>query len=300
MRFTKLHGTGNDFILINQFDKKRAVNLKKYKRAALKLCDRHYGIGADGLITVLPSDNKENDFKMRIFNADGSEAEMCGNGIRCFAHYVYSNKLIEKKKLRVETKAGLIKPEIIEYMSDSSQVKVDMGQPSFLPAQIPIKLSDNREWVSDYEIKVDDKKFKINCVSMGNPHTIIFKDDFSNLKLKQWGSQIENLSIFPQKTNVEFVKINNEREIEMKVWERGSGITLACGTGACGAAAAAVKKGLLKKGTDIIVKLPGGKLTINWSKDKSDSIKMTGPAVEVFTGDLRLKNILRGDENGNS
>ena len=296
MEFTKLQGTGNDFIFINQLNKQTNEKLKNYSKAAQKLCDRHYGIGADGLITVLKPENKKNEFKMRIFNADGSEAEMCGNGIRCFAHYTYN--LVNKRKIKIETKAGIIQPEIIEHNNYYSQVKVNMGFPNFIPSKIPTKIKTSGDWVEDYQIKIDEKTFNINCVSMGNPHTIIFLETIENIKLQNWGGTIENLEVFPEKTNVEFIEIISREEIAMKVWERGSGITLACGTGACAAAVAGIKKGLLNK--KVTVRLPGGTLKVSWTGQKDDPVYMTGPAAYVFQGNCNVKNLLRGDINGNS
>ncbi|MFW6256755.1 MAG: diaminopimelate epimerase [Bacillota bacterium] len=278
MFFTKMHGTGNDFILINCLEHK----LKSPAKQATKMCQRHFGIGADGLILVLPADSPENDFKMRIFNADGSEAEMCGNGIRCFAHYLSTNNLTNKHKLRIETKAGIIKPQIINTIGDKSQVEVNMGQPKFAPEQIPVKIPGARDFIQDYEINLKNQKLKINCVSMGNPHTIIFLDNLEEIELENWGSQLENHEFFPEKTNVEFVKIISPKEVEMKVWERGSGITLSCGTGACAVVAAGIKKKLLNN--SVQVNLPGGELLINANESLDSPLKMIGAACTVFTG----------------
>jgi len=302
-----MQGTGNDFILINQLQNK---NITNYKKAAITLCENHFGIGADGLIILLSPENKENDYKMRIFNADGSEAEMCGNGIRCFAHYIYSKNFSGKKTLNIETGAGIIKPEIIHNNKHTGKIKVNMGSPEFRADKIPVLINHNTDSgiqvksdsstelkskadtiINDYPIKVGDKKFEINCVSMGNPHTIIFVNNLEAIELKKWGKIIENMNIFPEKTNVEFVKIIDQNKIKMKVWERGSGITLACGTGACASVVAGIKKELLNNKVE--VQLPGGKLWIEWSGQKNDPVKMIGPAVTVFEGEIR------GDINGN-
>ena len=284
LSYSKMHGTGNDFIIIDLINKN--YQIKCLNKLAKKLCERHFGVGGDGLICVLPCDEKNNDFKMRIFNTDGSEAEMCGNGIRCFAHFVKENNLTNKKRLKVETLAGVIKPEILEYNQGKSMVKVNMGKPLFKPQDIPVKIDQEKpsklDFIEDYPLKIQEKKFNINCVSMGNPHSVIFDEDIENIDIKKWGSKIETHNIFPEKTNVEFIKIIDASEIEMKVWERGSGITLACGTGACASVVAGIKKGLLNK--EVTVHLPGGDLNIKWPGN-SNNVLMTGPAETVFTGE---------------
>lgn len=279
IKFTKMHGTGNDFIMLNGMNSNKNID---YKNLARELCKRHFSVGADGIIIILPPENKESDFRMRIFNADGSEAEMCGNGIRCFAHFVKANKLTEKNKIKVETMAGLIIPEIIEFQPKKSKIKVNMGKPLFKSEQIPINLdSTNPEIVEDYPLEIEKRIFNINCVSMGNPHSVIFNEDIEKLNIKKWGPKIENSSVFPEKTNVEFIKILNPSEIIMKVWERGSGITLACGTGACASVAAGINKGLLN--SEVLVHLPGGDLIINW-EGNNKNVYMSGPAVSVYEG----------------
>ncbi|MFW5998745.1 MAG: diaminopimelate epimerase [Bacillota bacterium] len=280
--FTKMHGAGNDFIMVNGFKYKIAA--EKYKELARKLCDRHFSIGGDGLIIALPAENKIDDFRMRIFNSDGSEAEMCGNGIRCFAHFLKEEKLTDKHKLKVETLAGIITPEIITHTEHGSQVKVNMGKPRFKPDKIPIKLDDTLEFVLDYELEVYEETLKINCVSMGNPHTIIFTDDVEKYKLDLWGKKIENHSLFPEKTNVEFIEIISRDEIIMKVWERGAGITLACGTGASASVVAGIKKGYLDN--EVLVHLPGGDLIIKWF---GENVYMTGPSERIFSGKIEIK-----------
>ena len=281
IKFTKMQGTGNDFVMVNGLE----YNIKNYQKTAKKLCDRHFGIGGDGLIIILPPDENDNDYKMRIFNADGSEAEMCGNGIRCFAHYIKENKLTDKKGLRVETLAGIIKPEIVEDNENWSQVKVNMGQPAFDPQQIPINLNFETDFVEDYELLVDEKLIDINCVSMGNPHSIIFVESVGNIEVAEMGKKIENHDIFPEKTNVEFIEIVNPSEIIMRVWERGSGITLACGTGACASAVAGIKKDLLNQ--KVTTHLLGGDLVIEWGGDGEDVI-MAGSATTVFNGSITI------------
>ncbi len=276
LKFTKMHGTGNDFIMINGLKN----DIETYSDLAINLCDRHFGIGADGIIIILAANENNNDYRMRIFNSDGTEAEMCGNGIRCFAHYLYNKNLIDRKKLNIETLAGIIKPEIIDTSKKNSKIKVDMGYPEFATAKIPVDVEDD-DFISDYKITIEDKNFSASFVSMGNPHTIFFLDEIMNIPLEKWGSKIENLKIFPEKTNVEFIKILNKNEIEMKVWERGTGITLACGTGASAAVVSGIKKGLL--GEKVKVYLPGGELEIEWH---GENVYMTGPAETVFTGEF--------------
>jgi len=275
--FVKMHGTGNDFIMLNRLDDKISISLK----IARELCDRHTGIGGDGLIFILPAENKNNDYKMRIFNSDGSEAEMCGNGIRCFTHYLISENITDKKKLKIETKAGLIKPEIIKTEGNSSLVRVNMGRPQFEPDKIPALIKSNINYIHDYKLNIDNNIFKINCVSMGNPHTIIFTNNIKDINLNKWGKKIENHPMFPEKTNVEFVEIYDNTRIKVRVWERGAGITLACGTGACATVASGIKNNLLDK--KVTVHLPGGDLFIDWS---GDNIYMTGPARSIFKGKI--------------
>ncbi|MFW5992329.1 MAG: diaminopimelate epimerase [Halanaerobiaceae bacterium] len=277
--FIKMQGTGNDFVMIDG----RNRTITDHSGLAQKLCDRHFGIGADGLILILPAEDENNDFRMRIFNADGSEAEMCGNGIRCVTHFLRLQKMSSEKIFSIETKAGIIKPEIIDYNEKQSQVKVNMGSPAFVPEEIPVNIEMNTESVFNFKLITQAEEFIINCVSMGNPHSIIFRKSLEDIQLTSWGKKIENHPLFPEKTNVEFVKIINEREIELKVWERGSGITLACGTGACASVVAGIKQGHLNQAEDISVHLPGGDLTVNWS---GKDVYMTGPATTVFKGEI--------------
>jgi diaminopimelate epimerase len=278
LEFIKMQGAGNDFIMIEDLK----TRIKDFKRLARELCDRHFGIGGDGLIIVLPPEKMENDFRMRIFNSDGSEAEMCGNGIRCFAHYLYEQGLADCKVLKIETLAGIITPEYIDYHKGESQIKVDMGRPRFKPEEIPVNI-ENVDLVLEYPVEFDKEEFSINCVSMGNPHTIIFVDSLDEFPLEKWGRIIENHPLFPEKTNVEFIKILKRDEIQMKVWERGSGITLACGTGATASVVAGIKNGYLDN--KVLVHLPGGDLVIEW---KGQSAFMTGPARTVFYGKIYI------------
>ncbi|OGI03289.1 MAG: diaminopimelate epimerase [Candidatus Melainabacteria bacterium GWF2_37_15] len=261
MNFTKMHGLGNDFVIIE------AQELKKtdlsYEKLAQKFCDRNFGVGADGLIIVNPPDVKSNcDINWRIFNSDGSEPQMCGNGIRCFARYVYEKGLIKKKKFSVCTLAGEIIPEIL----DNNQVKVDMGMPK-------IELVD-------YFLDIGEK-INITTVNMGNPHCVLFTKADSAALARSLGPKLEVHELFPEKTNVEIVKIISKDKIRVDVWERGCGITLACGTGACASAVAAARNNLTENKVE--VELPGGTLYIEWLKDVN-KIFMTGGAEFVFTG----------------
>ncbi|MFW6264646.1 MAG: diaminopimelate epimerase [Bacillota bacterium] len=281
INFTKMHGAGNDFVLIDSLHNSFHNSIESISKLAIRICDRHTGIGGDGIILVLPVENKENDFRMRIFNSDGSEAEMCGNGIRCFTHFLREELMSKKNTFRIETRAGIIQPEIISYNNKESQVKVNMGIPRFRNQEIPVLLDE--EYIKNYDLLIDDQKIKINCVSMGNPHTIIFVKNLDSTPVIELGKKIENHKIFPEKTNVEFIEVLNRNEILMKVWERGAGLTLACGTGACAAVVAGINNNLLNQ--EVLVHLPGGDLNIEWyGKD----VFMTGPAEQVFKGEIEL------------
>lgn len=281
--FVKMHGIGNDFIIMDYYSKK-FPDWINFNQLAKKLCQRHFGIGADGLILILPSGKY--DLKMRIFNFDGSEAEMCGNGIRCFAKYVFENKLIKKRMFSVETLAGEIIPEIIlsEKNNSIEGVKVDMGRPRLTRKEIPVTGTPD-EQVINQKLSIKNNSFMITCVSMGNPHCVIFIDDVEQFPIKEIGTLIEKNSLFPEKTNVEFIQVLNEREINFRVWERGVGETMACGTGAC----AAVVAGVLNKkiNNEAVVHLKGGDLSIKWADD--GHIYMTGPAESVFEGTVWIE-----------
>jgi len=279
INFIKMHGLGNDFILIDCLSKPLGDS-SFLSYLAKKLCDRNFGIGADGLILILPSSKAE--LKMRIFNSDGTEAQMCGNGIRCFAKYAYKNKLISKIKFTVETLAGIITPELIFKDKEISGVKVDMGIPKLKRREIPMEGEDTPT-VVDETLKIDSKYiFKITCVSMGNPHCIIFVNDVQSIPVDEIGPKIENHPLFPEKSNVEFIQVLNKQEINFRVWERGVGETLACGTGASAALVASV---LNKKSEhQAIIHLTGGDLDIEWIEN--GSVYMTGPAELVFRGEM--------------
>lgn len=280
--FTKMHGLGNDFILLDN----RKGAYKNLSKLSKKLCDRRFGVGADQLLLL--GNSRRADFRMRIFNADGSEVEMCGNGIRCLAKYIWDNK-IKRRGLVIETLAGIIYPE-----KSGSMIKVDMGEPIFEPEKIPVNLEagvrgqgldSKSSLVKNFPIKIDGKTFKITCVSMGNPHAVIVVKDVNSIQLETFGPLIENHRLFPKRTNVEFIHIADRKNIKMRVWERGAGETLACGTGASAAAVAASLLGLTDR--RVTVHLKGGKLLINWLS-KNGHVYMTGPAVKVFEGTFQI------------
>ena len=277
MKFTKWQGTGNDFVIVNGFEE----TIVDYSAKAIELCDRHFGIGADGLILVLPSAIA--DFRMRIFNSDGGEAEMCGNGIRCFARYVYENGLLDKTELSVETLAGIIRPKLLPADGKETLVCVDMGEPRLNRGEIPMT-GEPAGRVIDVPLVVGGADYRITCVSMGNPHCVIFTDAVEELDLPILGRPIEGHPWFPRKTNVEFVKVLDRQNLRMRVWERGAGVTLACGTGTCATVVAAVLNG--KTDRKVRVRLDGGELLVEWRDD--NHVYMTGPAVEVFRGEYLL------------
>jgi diaminopimelate epimerase len=274
IEFAKYHGLGNDFILIdNRHSSEPVITPEK----AVEMCDRHFGIGADGVIFALPGQNGT-DYTMRIFNSDGSEPEMCGNGIRCLAKFI-ADLEGEKAKTdyRIHTLAGVISPEL----RSDGQVKVDMGLPRLLAGEIPTTLGEPDAKVIDVPIEVAGKSWSVTCVSMGNPHCITFVDDVSAVALETVGPQFEHHPAFPQRTNTEFIQVIRSNYVKMRVWERGAGVTLACGTGACAAVVAGVL--VAKCDQTTAVELPGGVLEIEWA-EVSGRIYMTGPAQRVFTG----------------
>ncbi len=272
--FTKMHGTGNDFVVIDNRDDDLSHHFDIPELARM-LCNRRFGIGADQLLLLGYS--FESDFKMAIFNADGSEVEMCGNGIRCLAKYIWDRKISTRDVLKIETVAGVIQPERIGNL-----IRVDMGAPVLEADKIPVELKSSTP-IIDNPLKADDRVFKITCVSMGNPHAVIFlNEDVDSFPVAVYGPIIENHSIFLKKTNVEFVNVLNKKEMKMRVWERGSGETLACGTGASASAVAAMLKGLTEK--KVTIQLLGGDLTVEWPGD--GRVYMTGPAAEVFEGKI--------------
>ena len=275
MKFTKLHGCGNDYVYVNLFEE----TIENPAEMSIKISDRHFGIGSDGLITIGPSDVA--DFRMRIYNADGSEAEMCGNGIRCVAKYVYDHKLTDKTEITVESGAGIKYLTLFVEEGRVAQVRVDMGEPILDPAQIPV-VSEN-EQVIDEPIEVDGKEWRMTCVSMGNPHAVVFVDDVANFEIEKYGPSFENHYRFPKRTNTEFVQVVSPTEAIMRVWERGSAETWACGTGTCATVMACILNGLTEN--KVLVHLRGGDLTIEYD-EKTNHVFMTGPATEVFQGEI--------------
>jgi diaminopimelate epimerase len=278
MKFTKMHGIGNDYVYINCFEEevKDPVNL------ASIISDRHFGVGSDGLILILPS--KVADCRMRIFNADGSEAQMCGNGIRCVAKYMYDHKITQKNPLTIETLAGVKTIQLFTTNGKVSGARVNMGEPRLMRSEIPM-IGKETQIIDEKLALVDGTSFRITCVSMGNPHCVIFVENFDEVDLPRHGAEIERHTSFPERTNVHFVKVHSFKEVTMKTWERGSGVTLACGTGASAVCVA----GVLNKKTErrILAHLPGGNLELDWAED--GNVYMTGPATEVFTGEWILK-----------
>ena len=277
IEFVKYQGLGNDFILI---DNRSSSELIVSPEQAIKLCDRHFGIGADGVIFALPGLDGT-DYTMRIINSDGSEPEMCGNGIRCLAGFIadLEGNSAKEVQYRIHTIAGVMSPQL---MSDG-QVKVDMGLPKLLAKEIPTTLSSPEQKVIDESLQVAGKNWLVTCVSMGNPHCITFVEDVAAIDLALIGTQFENHSAFPQKTNTEFIQVIGRDRLKMRVWERGAGITLACGTGACAALVAGVLTG--KCDRKATVELPGGDLLIEWS-EPDQRLYMTGAQERVFAGTI--------------
>ena len=278
MKFTKLHGCGNDYVYVNLFEQP----LENPAEMSIKVSDRHFGIGSDGLITIGPSEIA--DFTMHIYNADGSEAEMCGNGVRCVGKYVYDHGLTDKTEVTVETGAGI---KILQLNVENGKVKtvrVDMGEPSFLPQSIPVIAEG--EAVIDAPISVGGKEWNMTCVSMGNPHAVVFTDDVRNFPLETYGPLFENHERFPKRTNTEFVQVVSREEAIMRVWERGSAETWACGTGTCATVVACILNGLTDR--KVLVHLLGGDLVIEWDEE-TNHVFMTGPATEVFSGTYEVK-----------
>jgi len=274
IRFTKMHGLGNDFVVLDAVRGHFVPNAAQ----ARFLADRHFGVGCDQILVVQRPSRPDVDFRYRIFNADGSEVEQCGNGARCFARFVADSHLSEKREIRVETKSGIIAPRL----EDDGSVTVDMGVPRFAPDEIPF-VSDSD--AAEQPLDVNGRSLSISAVSMGNPHAVFFVSDVTTVPLADIGPLIEHHPVFPRRTNVEFAQVLNRARVRMRVWERGAGVTLACGTGAC----AMVVAGILNTLLDPIVQvqLDGGELTIRWT-DTASPVWMTGPAVEVFNGTIAL------------
>ncbi len=276
IEFVKMHGLGNDYLYINCIKNREPLFPEEL---AKRLSNRHFGVGADGIILVCNS--KIADFKMRIFNSDGSEAEMCGNGIRGFAKYVYDYNLIDKNEFKIETLAGIRKVKLNTLnKSITENITVDMGEPILHPVKIPV-LTREEPPIKDLKIVIKNKIFTITCVSMGNPHAIIRLHNLEDINVKEYGPLIENRSEFPKRTNVEFIEIKDRSRIKMKVWERGAGETLACGTGACASTVASVLNGYTER--KVVVELLGGELEVEWNEEDSH-VYMTGSATTVFRG----------------
>ncbi len=280
IEFTKYHGLGNDFILIDNRSSSHPVLTPEQ---AVKLCDRHFGIGADGVIFALPGENN-NDYSMRIFNSDGSEPEMCGNGIRCLAAFLADLEGSHSPiTYRIHTLGGVITPQLMPH----GQVKVDMGIPKLLAGEIPTTLCPANEKVIDFPLEVALKSWEVTCVSMGNPHCITFVEDVASIPLEVIGPQFEHHPAFPKRINTEFIQVVDRNYLKMRVWERGAGITLACGTGACASLVAGVLTGRCDRAAT--VELPGGCLQIEWS-EIDQHLYMSGPAERVFIGNITSKH----------
>jgi diaminopimelate epimerase len=275
MKFTKMHGIGNDYVYVNCFEEKVADPAS----LAREISDRHFGVGADGLILIMPS--KSADVRMRMFNADGSEAEMCGNGVRCVAKYAYERGIARKEEMSVETGAGILTLKLFRKGDVIEKVRVNMGQARLAPAEIPVKLAGEK--IVGAPLRVLDREFRITCVSMGNPHCVIFVEDVKNFPVEKYGAPIETHAIFPKRTNVEFVQVVNRKEVIQRTWERGAGETLGCGTGASAACVACALNGLTERA--IVSHLRGGDLELQWNED--GTVFMTGPCVEVFDGEWK-------------
>lgn len=277
MKFTKMQGIGNDYVYVNCLQE----TIENPSELAKKISDRHYGVGSDGLIMINPSDKA--DFEMEMYNADGSRGEMCGNGIRCVAKYVYDYGLTDKTSISVETLAGIKYLDLTVEDGKVVLVKVDMGKPMLRPEEVPVV--SEKEEVIDEPITVDGQEYRMTCVSMGNPHAVVFIDqDVKEFPLETVGVKFENHERFPKRVNTEFVNVLDRHTAQMRVWERGSGETLACGTGACAVAIACALNGLTED--EVTVKLLGGDLQIKWDREKN-TVYMTGPAEVVFDGEWK-------------
>ena len=275
MKFTKMHGAGNDYIYIDCFTE----NVENPEELSKMLSDRHFGVGADGIVLIKPSPVA--DCFMDIYNADGSRAKMCGNAIRCVAKYIYDNKK-KKQVIKIDTLSGI---KLVEVYIENGVVvggKVNMGKPMFNGRQIPTRYGDSI--VKNKTINIENNDYEITCVSMGNPHCVVFHNDIYNLDLEKIGPLFENHEMFPERINTEFVEIIDEKTLKMRVWERGSGETLACGTGACAVAVASVVNGFCGKDNDIKIHTKGGDLIVKWHKN--DNVYLSGNAVKVFDGEI--------------
>ena len=277
MKFTNMQGIGNDYVYVNCFEEK----VENPGKLAVRVSDRHFGIGSDGLILIKPSERA--DFCMEMYNADGSEGAMCGNGVRCVGKYVYDYGLTEQTSIQVETKSGIKYLDLTVEEGKVSQVRVNMGAPELSPSGIPV-LADGDK-VLDAPIMVDGREYRMTCVSMGNPHAVVYLNDVKNLEIEKIGPMFEMHPCFPDRVNTEFVRVVDGHTLEMRVWERGSGETLACGTGACAVAVASILNGHVSG--EVTVKLLGGDLKILWD-EQENIVYMTGPAAVVFDGEIQV------------
>lgn len=278
LKFTKMHGCGNDYIYFNCFEQEVADP----EALSIRLSDRHFGIGGDGIVLICPSEVA--DAKMRMFNADGSEGKMCGNATRCIGKYMYEHGLISKPEMTLETLSGIKILKMTEEDGKITSVRVDMGKAILKPSEIPTKYTGDT--AVSVPLTVDGTEYAVTCVSMGNPHCIVFVDqDVNTLDLPKIGPSFENHEMFPERINTEFIRMIDDHTLQMRVWERGSGETLACGTGACAAAVASVLNGYCPKGEDITIHLIGGDLKIRYT---DEAVYLTGPATTVFEGSIEL------------
>lgn len=285
LNFTKMHGLGNDYVVINEHQAEIILEDKKCT-VSKELCDRRFSVGADGVIFVSPSTTSNADIKFRIFNADGSEAEMCGNGIRCFAKFVYENNILPKEKMLVETMEDIKDLALTVDDGKVTSIRVDMGSATFNPDEIPMDINE-KEFL-DQNVVVDDNSFKMTVLSVGNPHAVIFTDEIDSVPLETVGPKIECHPYFPQRINAHFVSVIGRGEVEMITWERGTGITLACGTGATSSVLAGYKLGILDE--EVLVHLPGGELKITVYQDGNKlGAFMEGDAVAVFNGEMNIE-----------
>lgn len=287
MRFTKMHGIGNDYIYVNCFEE----TVNDPEKVSVILSDRHKGIGSDGLVLIMPSDKA--DFRMRIFNADGSEAMMCGNATRCIGKYVYDNGLTDKTDVTLETNSGIKYLKLFVSDGKVESVTVDMGKAILVPRKIPVN-SELERFIGQ-PLEIDGKEWRVTCVSMGNPHAVVFTEGIDDMELEKLGPKFENYSLFPNRINTEFIEVIDSRTMRMRVWERGSGETFACGTGTCAAVVAACLNGICRQDEEILVHLRGGDLRITYRSD--GTVMMTGPAARVFDGTVEDEFIEREKEN---
>lgn len=279
MKFTKMHGCGNDYVYVDGGSEN--IDLEKKPEIVRRLSDRHFGIGGDGVIFINPAEDA--DFEMEMYNADGTRSEMCGNGIRCVAKYVYDKGLTDKEELCIVS-AGK-KKYITLTVEDGKavMVRVNMGAPELISEKVPVK--SDKEQVIDELITVNGKEYRMTCVSMGNPHAVVFMDDVENLDIEKVGPFFENHEVFPNRTNTEFVRVIDRNTVQMRVWERGTGETLACGTGTCATVVACVLNGLTED--EVTVKVLGGEILVHWDR-KENLVYMTGPATHVFDGEVEV------------